>query len=255
MPQEVPSPRRILVVEEEAAQRTRLCLELARGGFAVAAASDGLQAYDAVFERPCDLVASSVRIPLLDGWELFERLRAHLRTSLVPFVFLTRAGSTPRGVRGLSMGADAFVGKTPPGRDLVHAVERALLQVAAARDYARRLGQGSGGTFQDQILGFHAYRKTGCLRGAADGGRMGRLCFHAGEILDASTGERRGEEALHEMCGWRVAIGYVEPLPPDALPARTVHRPTDGILRAFAPGAPEGPSDPGATGPASRYGF
>jgi PAS domain S-box-containing protein len=68
--------RRALIVEDEPDVAATLCELIEREGFDVVLAQDGEQALDAVNENGAfDLIFSDVRMPVLNGQQLLERLR------------------------------------------------------------------------------------------------------------------------------------------------------------------------------------
>jgi FixJ family two-component response regulator len=74
-------------------------------------------------DGPACLV-SDLRLPELDGLELFTMLRASGRTT--PIVFITAYGDVSSGVRAMKAGAVDFLTKPVDDRELLEAVERAI---------------------------------------------------------------------------------------------------------------------------------
>jgi putative two-component system response regulator len=102
---------RVLIIEDDAANRALLGSLLDRAGYrwlAVANGLDGLQA--AVDARP-DLVLLDVEMPGIDGLEVCRRLRAEPRTVALPIILLTGRSGIQDIVAGLDAGADDFLGK------------------------------------------------------------------------------------------------------------------------------------------------
>jgi len=79
-------------------------------------------------------LVSDLRLPELDGLELFAMLRAFGR--MTPIVFITGHGDVSTSVRAMKAGAVDFLTKPVDDRDLLDAVERAL-----ASDLERRRGR------------------------------------------------------------------------------------------------------------------
>jgi CheY-like chemotaxis protein len=94
---DAPSPapdarRHILIVEDDArtAGLVRAALELEGDpGWGIEVAVEGLQALDLAVRTPPDLVLLDVRLPGLDGGEVYRRLRARLRDCAPRVLFLT----------------------------------------------------------------------------------------------------------------------------------------------------------------------
>jgi len=116
---------RILVADDNADMRhylTRLLAERYR----VEAVPDGQAALDAARERHPDLILSDVMMPLLDGLELVQRLRADPGLREVPVILLSaRAGEESR-IQGMETGADDYLVKPFSARELLARVQTHL---------------------------------------------------------------------------------------------------------------------------------
>ena len=102
---------RILVVEDDLANRVLLTRLLERVGYTVAAVGDGSTALDSVLETEADVVLLDIGLPGIDGLEVCRRLRSNPATATVPVILLTGHTSLDDVVAGLDAGADDFVGK------------------------------------------------------------------------------------------------------------------------------------------------
>jgi two-component system OmpR family response regulator len=122
----------ILVVDDDARLREVVRYALAREGWAVREAGDGLAALRAVAERAPDLVVLDVMMPEADGWEVCRRLRAEGRTT--PILFLSTRNDEIDRVLGLELGGDDFLGKPFSPRELVSRVKAILRRAAPPED-------------------------------------------------------------------------------------------------------------------------
>jgi len=120
---------RILVVEDEEAQRWALRQYLTREGYDVIEAPDGESGLRLAREAQVDLAVVDVMLPGLDGFELVKQLR---RDSSIPVLFLTARGEEWNRVAGLEIGADDYVVKPFSVPEVVARV-RAHLRRAAER--------------------------------------------------------------------------------------------------------------------------
>jgi CheY-like chemotaxis protein len=77
---------RILVVDDEPAQRFALRRILERAGHEVTDAGDGAAALRAVRESPPDLVVTDMMMPVMGGEELIRRLRLEPATAGIPIL-------------------------------------------------------------------------------------------------------------------------------------------------------------------------
>jgi two-component system response regulator ResD len=99
----------ILIADDDAALRRLLRDILKKQGYEVLEAASGREAIDSFFGRePPDLVILDVMMPVYDGWEVLEEIRAR---SEVPVVMLTALGDERHEVKGLTHGADDYIAK------------------------------------------------------------------------------------------------------------------------------------------------
>jgi two-component system response regulator ResD len=122
----------VLVVDDEPIVREVLSRYLARGGFAVETAEDGRQALERFEADTPDLVLLDLMLPLLDGYEVFTRIRARSPT---PVIMLTAKGEETDRLVGLEIGADDYVTKPFSPREVVARV-RNVLRRAGGRSSA-----------------------------------------------------------------------------------------------------------------------
>jgi len=90
-----PRTKRVLLVEDDEAQRAAMSRALAKAGFEVIAAADGARAVDAARALRPDAVVVDVFLPDAGGLGVARALRAEL--SAVPILFVT--GLAIAGVR------------------------------------------------------------------------------------------------------------------------------------------------------------
>lgn len=122
----------VLVVDDSLTTRTLERSVLEAAGYTVLTAVDGVDGWRMVEETGCDLVVSDVEMPRMDGFGLCEAIRASERHRALPVILVTALESPEHRARGLSVGADAYIGKS--GFDqatLVDTVEQLLGPVAA----------------------------------------------------------------------------------------------------------------------------
>ena len=123
---------RILLAEDDANIRLGLVATLESEGYAVTAASDGVQALRFFPQEKFDLVLLDVMMPGKSGYDVCRELRA--RGATAPVLFLTAKGEEIDKVVGLKLGADDYVTKPFGVHELLARVE-ALLRRARQRDW------------------------------------------------------------------------------------------------------------------------
>ncbi len=99
---------RILLVEDNEANRDMLSRRLARGGYEVALAVDGPGGIAAARASPFDLILMDLSLPGIDGWEATRRLKADPATRGIPLVALTAHAMAGDRERALEAGCDAY---------------------------------------------------------------------------------------------------------------------------------------------------
>jgi two-component system OmpR family response regulator len=112
----------ILIVDDEAGVRELLGDALRIAGFETATAQDGMSALTAIRTKKPDLLIIDINMPLMDGFELVERLRS--TGDNTPALMLSARADRIDVTRGLTLGADDYVTK-PFG------LEELLLRVKA----------------------------------------------------------------------------------------------------------------------------
>ena len=80
--------------------------------FGVLAATSGERALRVARTEPKpDLILLDVMMPAVDGYQTLERLRADVRTSRIPVIFVTALTGIDAQLRGLALGAVDFITK------------------------------------------------------------------------------------------------------------------------------------------------
>jgi DNA-binding response OmpR family regulator len=108
----------VLVVEDDPDIGKLILLLLRRSGVDGALRTDGAAGLAAVTELRPDLLVLDVGLPILDGWQVLERVRAADGPRLPVLLLSAHAQETDRA-RGRRMGADEFVLKPFRNDDLV----------------------------------------------------------------------------------------------------------------------------------------
>ena len=140
----------ILVVDDEAAIRKYVSLNLRARGYEVITAADGTEALKCIAERPFDLLILDIMMPGPDGLEVLKAVRREMQ---VPVIVLSARGREDDKVQALDLGADDYLTK-PFG------VQELLARVRAA---LRRAGSGPKGPLPpyrcgDLVMDFGARR-------------------------------------------------------------------------------------------------
>ena len=111
------TPRRVLVVEDEAEIAELVALHLRDAGYMVEVATDGGQGLAAAAGGTFDLVVLDLMLPVLDGLALCRSLRSNGHG--VPILMVTARESESDRILGLDCGADDYLTKPFSLRELV----------------------------------------------------------------------------------------------------------------------------------------
>jgi two-component system response regulator FixJ len=118
------SEERILVVEDDRAMREALTRILSVAGFC----ASGFPSAEALLESGLASEAAclvlDIHLPGISGFELHRRLVD--RGLSVPVIFITGVDDEATREKAASTGADAYLAKPFPGRQLIDAVTAAL---------------------------------------------------------------------------------------------------------------------------------
>jgi putative two-component system response regulator len=107
----VPPRGRILVVEDEAANRDLLVRLLTNQGYEVSTVGSGEAALSVLEHLPVDLVLLDVQLPGASGLEICAQLKQGRETRFLPVALVTGLRAKEDKIRGLRAGADDFIGK------------------------------------------------------------------------------------------------------------------------------------------------
>lgn len=95
---------RILVVEDDEANREILKISLENLNFEVTTAADGIEAFSLAEKEQPDLIVSEIMIPKIDGFVFRERLMQQSRTKDFPFILVSALKNEDSVKHALSLG-------------------------------------------------------------------------------------------------------------------------------------------------------
>ena len=127
MAQELPTERRVLVIEDEPDIRDLLTYNLQSGGFQVKTAETGQRGLAAFESFTPDVILLDLMLPDVPGTEVCRRIRARTSGAQPAIIMLTAKGEEIDRVVGFEVGADDYVVKPFSVRELMLRI-RALLR-------------------------------------------------------------------------------------------------------------------------------
>jgi chemosensory pili system protein ChpA (sensor histidine kinase/response regulator) len=126
--QRPPPPRkpRILIVDDSASIRRVLQQDLARAGFDVSVARDGIDALQAMVKEPPQVVILDIEMPRLDGFEFLSALRDSSEGTGARVIMLTSRASEKHQEYARQLGAAAYFVKPCPIATLTAKIDELL---------------------------------------------------------------------------------------------------------------------------------
>lgn len=104
-------PARMLVVDDNDVNRTLLQRMFQGQGYVIDTAANGQQALEALARTPYDIVLLDIMMPVMNGLDALQHIRANPTTAELPVVLISAMSEVSDIVRGLEMGANDYITK------------------------------------------------------------------------------------------------------------------------------------------------
>ncbi|MBS4027757.1 MAG: response regulator [Ignavibacteriales bacterium] len=117
----------ILLVDDEPGWLSAMKAVLQESQLKVVTAESGEQAITQLKKKQPDLILCDVRMPVMNGYDVFLKIKEIPKANKVPFVFMSNFDDFDAKNVAKRLGADDYVAK-PVGYDEVHFVINDLLQ-------------------------------------------------------------------------------------------------------------------------------
>ncbi len=119
--------RRVVYIEDDQEMIDLVVLILSRRGFQVKGAQGGRKGLDLIFQEPPDLILLDLMMPGMDGWEVYQQLKANEKTRSIPVIVITAKAQAIDRVLGLHIAkVDDYVSKPFRPQELLDSIERVL---------------------------------------------------------------------------------------------------------------------------------
>jgi len=119
--------RRVVYIEDEQEMIDLVRLILSRKGFEVSGANGGREGLDLVRNSLPDLVLLDLMMPDMDGWDVYQQMKAGDTTRNIPVIVVTAKAQSIDKVLGLHIAkVDDYVSKPFSPQELVDSVEKVL---------------------------------------------------------------------------------------------------------------------------------
>ena len=93
--------KHILCIEDEPEMIDLIRLILGRRGFEVVGAAGGKEGLEKVRQEPPDLILLDLMMPDMDGWEVYQQIKADEKTKNIPVIVVTAKAQSIDKVLGL----------------------------------------------------------------------------------------------------------------------------------------------------------
>ncbi len=101
-------PRKVLLVEDNELNSDMLSRRLIRSGYTVVLATDGAEGVlKARLEQP-DIILMDISLPVMDGWEATQQIKANPQTAQIPIIALTAHAMAGDREKAFAAGCDDY---------------------------------------------------------------------------------------------------------------------------------------------------
>jgi len=117
--------KHILCIEDEPEMIDLIRLILGRRGFEVVGAAGGKEGLEKVRQDLPDLVLLDLMMPDMDGWEVYQQMKADEKTKDIPVIVVTAKAQSIDKVLGLHIAkVDDYIAKPFSPQDLLNSVDK-----------------------------------------------------------------------------------------------------------------------------------
>jgi len=120
------SEKTILAIDDDDLVLKLLDVNFNKRGFNVVEYLGGEGAFEKAKDLQPAVIILDIMMPLMDGWEVLEKLKGNPTTQDIPVIILTVMSSQENVSRAMDMGADRYMTKPFDPSDLVSLVEEVM---------------------------------------------------------------------------------------------------------------------------------
>jgi two-component system sensor histidine kinase/response regulator len=117
---------KVLIVEDTLSIREEINDILLMEGYAVCQAENGEVGFEMALKENPDLIVSDILMPVLNGFEMFDKLQKDTNTMSIPLIFLSAKAEKADIRIGMNLGAEDYLTKPINTDDLVNAIENKI---------------------------------------------------------------------------------------------------------------------------------
>jgi DNA-binding response OmpR family regulator len=121
------TPKQIIYIEDEPGMIDLVRLILSRKGYVVKGADGGRSGLELIRSSPPDLVLLDLMMPDMDGWEVYQQIKAGEETRSIPVIVVTAKAQNIDKVLGIHIAkVDDYISKPFNPQQLIDSVEKVL---------------------------------------------------------------------------------------------------------------------------------
>ena len=121
--------KRVVYIEDEPEMIDLVKLILSRKGYEVIGANGGREGLEAIQRDQPDLVLLDLMMPDMDGWEVYQQMKASETSKSIPVIVVTAKAQSIDKVLGLHIAkVDDYITKPFGPQELLESVEKILLR-------------------------------------------------------------------------------------------------------------------------------
>ena len=123
--------KKIMLVDDDNASRMQ-GRAILKDYYEVYPLSSAYKLFDVLETFLPDLILLDIHMPIVDGFQVIERLKNDKHYAQIPVIFLTASNDKESVIKGSSLGAAGFITKPFTASDLIHHIEKCLNPASVA---------------------------------------------------------------------------------------------------------------------------
>ncbi|MDL2275879.1 response regulator [Desulfosarcina sp. OttesenSCG-928-G10] len=104
-------PRPLVLIVDDNATNIDLLVSTLKSDYRLGIAKNGPKALEYVKKQRPDIILLDIMMPMMDGYEVCQRLKADPETAAIPVIFITAMNETHSKTRGFELGAVDYITK------------------------------------------------------------------------------------------------------------------------------------------------
>lgn len=190
--------KKILFIDDNAELRDLTIDALRLEGFDAFGAENGQLGIDLAKSTTPDLILCDIMMPDMDGYEVYRQLKADLRTSLIPFVFLSALAGRSNIRKGMNLGADDYLSKPVALDELLGTIHARLGKTEHLNDHVEILMNDLRERIT-HVLPHEFLTPLNAILGFANLIKENTHALSRSEIKDIATTIEDGGNRLHDL--------------------------------------------------------